>query len=87
MRLSAAALEQAVGVAAHGHRAAASDVGVAVALLRAGMRGARLNVEINIGSVSDAAYAEAVAGEAARVADDATRAADEADSATLGRRG
>jgi formiminotetrahydrofolate cyclodeaminase len=80
IRLSAAALDQAVGVAAVGHRAAASDVGVAVALLRAGMRGARLNVDINIGGVSDAAYAEAVAGEANRLANDATRAADEADS-------
>ena len=58
MRLSAAALEQAATVAAHGHRAAASDVGVAVALLRAGLRGARLNVEINLGSLSDAAYVE-----------------------------
>ena len=56
MRLSAAALEQAKIVAAHGHRAAASDVGVAVALLRAGLRGARLNIEINVGSVSDAVY-------------------------------
>ena len=39
-------------IAAHGHRAAASDVGVAVALLRAGARGARLNVEINLGTAS-----------------------------------
>ena len=36
VRLSAAALDQAIAVATHGHRAAASDVGVAVALLRAG---------------------------------------------------
>ena len=45
VRLSAAALNEAITVATHGHRAAASDVGVAVALLRAGSRGARLNVE------------------------------------------
>ena len=80
MRLSAAALDLSVAVAAHGHRAAASDVGVAVALLRAGTRGARLNVEINLGSISDMEYAAAVAAEAARVSDGASRAADEADA-------
>jgi len=67
MRQSAAALDLATAVAAHGHRAAASDVGVAVALLRAGLRGARLNVEINVGSISDGEYTGAVAAEAARV--------------------
>ena len=80
MRLSAAALELSAAVAAHGHRAAASDVGVAVALLRAGMRGARLNVEINLGSISDVEYAGAVAAEAARLSEGAARAADEADA-------
>jgi methenyltetrahydrofolate cyclohydrolase len=80
IRLSAAALDQAVAVAAIGHRAAASDVGVAVALLRAGTRGARLNVEINIGGVSDAVYTDAVATEAARLSDEARRAADEAET-------
>ena len=80
MRLSAAALDLSVAVAAHGHRAAASDVGVAVALLRAGTRGARLNVEVNLGSISDMEYTAAVAAEAARVSDGAARAADEADA-------
>ena len=81
VRLSAAALDQAIAVAAHGHRAAASDVGVAVALLRAGARGARLNVEINIGSLSDAAYAGAVAADIARLSEqDVARAADAADA-------
>src|SRR3954471_23962590 len=60
VRLSASALAQAVTVAAHGHKAAGSDVGVAIALLRAGLRGARLNVEINIGSVTDAEYTSGV---------------------------
>ena len=80
MRLSASALAQAIAIAAHGHRAAASDVGVAVALLRAGSRGARLNVEINAGSITDAPYTEAVAREMTRVSEDAARAADEADA-------
>jgi formiminotetrahydrofolate cyclodeaminase len=80
VRLSAAALEQAKIVAAHGHRAAASDVGVAVALLRAGLRGAGLNIEINVGSVTDAAYVDAVKTENVRVSDEAGRVADEADA-------
>lgn len=80
VRLSAAALTEAVVIAAHGHRAAVSDVGVAVALLRAGARGARLNVDINVASISDAGYADAVAAETARVSDGALRAADQADA-------
>ena len=80
MRQSAAALDLSTAVAGHGHRAAASDVGVAVALLRAGLRGARLNVEINVGSISDGEYAGAVAAEAARVSGAASRTADEAEA-------
>jgi formiminotetrahydrofolate cyclodeaminase len=80
VRLSAAALEQAKTVAAHGHRAAASDVGVAVALLRAGMRGARLNIEINLGAISDAPYVDAVTAETVRLTDQAGRIADEAEA-------
>jgi formiminotetrahydrofolate cyclodeaminase len=65
MRLSADALKQADVVAAHGHQGASSDVGVATALLRAGLEGARLNVEINVGSLADEAYAAAVRTEVA----------------------
>jgi formiminotetrahydrofolate cyclodeaminase len=79
VRLSAAAILEANTIAADGHRAAASDVGVAVALLRAGVRGARLNIDINIGSISDAAYADAINTEAVRLSDAALRSADEAD--------
>jgi methenyltetrahydrofolate cyclohydrolase len=80
VRLSARALDQAKTIAEHGHRAASSDTGVAVALLRAGERGARLNVEINVGSIADAAYADAVRTETVRVSDAAARTADEADA-------
>lgn len=80
MLMSASALGQAIVIAAHGHRAAASDVGVAVALLRAGSRGARLNVEINVGSIADAAYAATVANKMARLSEETARAADEADA-------
>ena len=68
MRLSAMGLGHAKAVAAHGHQAASSDVGVAVALLKAGLQGARLNVEINLDGLSDAAYTEAVGAEAERLA-------------------
>ncbi|HEV8208855.1 MAG TPA: cyclodeaminase/cyclohydrolase family protein [Vicinamibacterales bacterium] len=78
-RLSAEALASASAIAAHGHRAAASDVGVAVALLRAGARGARLNVEINLDGLSDADYAKTAGAQIARLSEAAARAADEAD--------
>jgi formiminotetrahydrofolate cyclodeaminase len=84
VRLSAAALDQASAIAAHGHRAAGSDVGVAVALLRAGLRGARLNVEINIGSITDAGYASAVTAEIVRLSEAASRVGDEADALLQG---
>ena len=68
MRLSVDALKHAQEVAAHGHRAASSDVGVALALLQAGLEGARLNVRINLGGISDRAYVEAVTAESERLA-------------------
>jgi methenyltetrahydrofolate cyclohydrolase len=68
MRLSVDALKQAQAVGAHGHRAASSDVGVALALLQAGLEGARLNVRVNLGGISDRAYAEAVTAESERLA-------------------
>jgi formiminotetrahydrofolate cyclodeaminase len=68
MRLSVAAATEGLAVAAHGHRAAASDVGVALALLRAGLEGARLNVGVNLEGLTDRAYVEEVTAEAARLA-------------------
>ena len=68
MRLSAEGLSAAAIVAAHGNPSASSDVGVAVALLRAGLEGARLNVEVNLGSIKDDAYKQSVNEEAARLA-------------------
>lgn len=67
MRLSADAVKHAQAVAAHGHRAASSDVGVALALLQAGLEGARLNVRVNLGGLSDRAYIEAVTAESERL--------------------
>jgi formiminotetrahydrofolate cyclodeaminase len=51
----AAVLTDAAIVGEHGNPNASSDVGTAIALLRAGIRGAELNVEINVGSLTDAA--------------------------------
>ncbi len=67
MRLSVDALEHAHEVAAHGHRAASSDVGVALALLQAGLEGARLNVRTNLDGISDRAYVEAMTAESERL--------------------
>src|SRR5205809_8075057 len=68
MRLSATALKHAQAVAEHGHRAASSDAGVAVALLAARARGARLNVDVNLRSPGRETYLEAVTAEIARLA-------------------
>lgn len=56
MRVCAAAAEQGVAVAALGNPSASSDVQVGFALLGAGLRGAALNVDVNLGSVKDAEY-------------------------------
>ena len=60
MRRSAEAVENAAIVAAFGNRNAASDVGVALELLAAAQRGAKLNVDINLVSIKDADYARRV---------------------------
>jgi formiminotetrahydrofolate cyclodeaminase len=81
MRAAAAGLAQAVAVASHGHRAAASDAGVGVALLGAALQGARLNVAINVSGLSDAAFSAAVAAEVTELTRDAARSADAANGA------
>jgi methenyltetrahydrofolate cyclohydrolase len=56
MRACAAAAEQGVVIAGLGNPSASSDAQVGFELLRAGLRGAKLNVETNLGSVKDADY-------------------------------
>ncbi|HET7696404.1 MAG TPA: cyclodeaminase/cyclohydrolase family protein [Vicinamibacterales bacterium] len=63
MRACAAAAEQGVVVAAMGNPSASSDAAVGFELLGAGLRGAKLNVEINLGSVKDAEYVKRVQAE------------------------
>jgi len=56
MRACASAAEQGVVIAAMGNPSASSDAAVGFELLGAGLRGAKLNVEINLGSIKDAGY-------------------------------
>jgi glutamate formiminotransferase/formiminotetrahydrofolate cyclodeaminase len=81
MRLSVLALEAAQTVALHGHAAAASDLGVAIALLNCGVRGARLNVDINLTGIKDETYASGAAGEVDRLAHAAATLAEAAEAA------
>ena len=60
MRACAEAAAEGSVVSRLGNRNAASDVAVGLELLRAGRKGARLNVEINLGSIKDQQYGEAV---------------------------
>jgi glutamate formiminotransferase/formiminotetrahydrofolate cyclodeaminase len=63
MRVCQQAMRGAVTVARAGNRSASSDVGVAVELLLAGLRGARLNVDINLSGITDQAYVTRIAAE------------------------
>lgn len=67
MRAVHAATEQAVVVAEFGNRNASSDVQVGLELLRAAIRGAEVNVDINLGSVKDADYVNGVRSEVAEL--------------------
>jgi formiminotetrahydrofolate cyclodeaminase len=64
MRACAEAIGLAAVVAALGSRNASSDVQVGVELLRAGLRGAKLNVDVNLASIKDETFASAVRHEA-----------------------
>jgi formiminotetrahydrofolate cyclodeaminase len=67
MRGCAAAIEQAAVVAAFGNRNASSDLEVGLELLGAGLRGARLNVDVNLASLTDASFVAAAGKEAGRL--------------------
>lgn len=63
MRACAAAAGHGAVIATLGSPSASSDVKVAFELLGAGLRGAKENVEINLGSVKDAEYLGRIRGE------------------------
>jgi formiminotetrahydrofolate cyclodeaminase len=71
MRTCRAGLGAAVEAARAGNPAASSDVGVAVELLGAALRGAALNVRVNLASISEQGYVDAVRDEVARLEHDA----------------
>jgi formiminotetrahydrofolate cyclodeaminase len=75
MRRCAAALSQASLVASLGNPNASSDVQVALELLAAGLRGAKLNVEINLGSLSDERRSAEIRAEALQLLQHANEAA------------
>jgi formiminotetrahydrofolate cyclodeaminase len=70
MRCCQQALRGAIVVAANGNRNAATDTAIGAELLLAGLRGAGLNVDVNIDSVSDAPFASRVAEERRQLAAD-----------------
>jgi formiminotetrahydrofolate cyclodeaminase len=74
MRACANALHEAVTVAELGNANASSDVGVALELLSAGLRGARLNVEVNLASLKDQTYVAATRRALEQLSADADRA-------------
>jgi formiminotetrahydrofolate cyclodeaminase len=71
MRACQQALRGAVIVANNGNPTASTDTGTAVLLLMAGLQGAALNVDVNLKSVSDAAFAERVGAERDQLKSDA----------------
>jgi formiminotetrahydrofolate cyclodeaminase len=81
MRLSSMALQQAQAVAGRCHRAASSDVGVAIDLLRAGFHGARSTVRSNLAGIGETAFVDAVTAEVERLSAEAARAATLAEQA------
>jgi formiminotetrahydrofolate cyclodeaminase len=78
MRLSQQALRGAVIVASNGSRKTTSDVGVAVELLIAALRGARLNVDINVAGLNDEPYAARIREEVDELVVDGTEDAERA---------
>lgn len=66
MRACAEAVAQAAVVAQLGNSSARSDIEVGLELLLAAVRGARLNVAVNLETVKDATYVERVREEAER---------------------
>ena len=81
MRACQQALRGAVVVASHGNRRTTSDVGVGVELLLAALRGARMNVDINLSTLGDAGYVARVTEETDELVRDSERDAGRARSA------
>ena len=74
IRAGSEALEQGIVVAELGNRNARSDVQVGLELMGAAVRGAKLNVDINLENLKDSAYVAAVRAEAEKLVAAAARA-------------
>jgi formiminotetrahydrofolate cyclodeaminase len=74
------ALTQAEDVAARSCQAAARNVQLAVAFLRDGFDGARVNLESKLTSLTDVMYTESVIDEISRLGEEATRRAGAAEA-------
>jgi formiminotetrahydrofolate cyclodeaminase len=74
MRACLDSVQAAADVAAFGNANASSDVQVGLELLMAGLRGAKLNVAINLASIKDHAYVEFATNETTRLEAEAERA-------------
>jgi formiminotetrahydrofolate cyclodeaminase len=75
LRLCAFALGHAQTIAERCSRAAATDVELAIALLRAGLSGARANLEMRLSSLPNVSYPTAIVEEMARLSEEAGAAA------------
>ena len=67
MRACAGAMQLAGDVAALGNRNASSDVQVGIELLRAALRGAKWNIEVNLAGLTNETFKAAVRGEVERL--------------------
>jgi len=72
LRACAELIAHGRAVADHGNRSAASDVGVAVGLVKAAADGAAANVRINLGGLKDETYKHATDTETARLSEQAS---------------
>jgi len=77
MRSCRAGLGAALEAARTGNPSASSDVGVAVELLGAALRGAALNVRVNLSSLTETGYVDAVADECGRLESTAAQLAED----------
>lgn len=78
MRACQQALRGAIVVSVNGSRKTTSDAGVGVELLLTALRGARMNVEINLSALDDQQYVARVRAEAAALELDASKDAETA---------
>jgi methenyltetrahydrofolate cyclohydrolase len=81
MRSCRAGLGAALEAAKTGNPSASSDVGVAVELLGAALRSAALNVRVNLSSLTETGYVDAVADETGRLESTAAQLAEEVKAA------